>query len=136
MSRMFIAPPALTPQGASEPATGTTSSTSFTATLGGSPGTNPSVTLVTGTSVKISVTAQISAGVNYGFVGVAVSGATTIAASTANAAGHGAVAIEAVDSRTFILTGLTPGSNTFTLQYVMSAGTGTFLNRSLVVTPI
>ena len=45
----------ITPVGAGETATGTTTSASYTATLSGSPGTNPTVTLVTGTSAIVSV---------------------------------------------------------------------------------
>lgn len=121
--------------GAEQVAIGTTTSTSFSQTLGGSPGTNPAVTITTGTSVLIAVSAQITITVaNYGFVGVDVSGATTIAASDVKAAGHGGVAgLESVDARMFFLSGLTPGSNTFTLTYKVNAGTGTFLNRSLFV---
>jgi hypothetical protein len=39
-------------------------------------------------------------------------------------------------SGTFLATGLTPGSNTFTAKYRVSSGTGTWLNRSIVVVPL
>lgn len=113
-----------------------TSSTSYTdlATAG------PAVTLTTGTEVYISISANIyraaSSG-QAGHVAVAVSGATTIAAadangfSTASAAGGANVA----SSRRFKLTGLTAGSNTFTLKYKTTGGGSTFnyLNRDIVV---
>lgn len=38
-------------------------------------------------------------------------------------------------SKTIILTGLTPGSTTFKMRYRVQSGTGTFLNRRIVVVP-
>ncbi len=37
---------------------------------------------------------------------------------------------------TFLVTGLTAGSNTFTQQYKVNGGTGTFANRRLLVIPL
>jgi hypothetical protein len=34
------------------------------------------------------------------------------------------------------VTGLTPGSTTFTAKYDVTGGTGTFANRSIVVVPL
>jgi hypothetical protein len=85
--------------------------------LGGGTGVGPSVTLSTGTTALVSIaTAAYSNGANRAFASVAVSGATTLAASdTWSAFMLGTN--EVVVSRTFVLTGLTAGSNTFTMKY-------------------
>jgi hypothetical protein len=66
---------------------------------------------------------------------IAVSGASTVAAadswaiqfrSTSATNSLGAAVAH-------IFTGLTAGSNTFTCKYKVSAGTGTFSNRSITV---
>lgn len=99
----------------------------------------PAVTITTNTSVLISMSGVVfrSSGTgNTAYISVAVSGATTIAANDTNAvSGVEAVAVSNVSlARTFILTGLTPGSNTFTLKYKVDGGNYSFLNRSLVIT--
>lgn len=110
-----------------------TTSTSYTdlATAG------PAVTVTTGaraltfinTEVENSSTSVLSA------ASVAVSGATTDAASDARWAmeeskttslGCRAVSVHLFDA-------LTPGSNTFTMRYRVSGGTGSFTNRHIVV---
>jgi hypothetical protein len=66
----------------------------------------------------------------------AVSGATTIAALDANSVfaysldGDVYVAV----SRTYLLTGLTAGVNTFTAKYKQQGGNVNFLRRSLSIT--
>lgn len=72
---------------------------------------------------------------NTSFMGVAVSGASTVAASDANSANSAAHdALNTSISRTFILTGLTAGSNTFTAKYHNDGGsTWHFFNRSITV---
>ena len=113
---------------------GTTTSASFTATLSGSPGTNPSVTLVTGTTavVHLGCTLYVNVTANV-YMGVAVSGAGTVAAgapwfvksSITNGMSYG---------RTAVITGLTAGTNTFTLQYQSDGShTATFQDRTLTV---
>lgn len=123
----------VTPVGAQTNATGSTTSASFTASLSGSPGTNPAVTLTTGTTALISVSSLLygTTGGNV-WMGVAVSGASTIAASTALSAYNGTVN-GVVSTRTFVLTGLTAGSNTFTLNYQAGAFTGNYQDRGLIV---
>ena len=96
-----------------------------------------SVTLTTGTSVLVLFSVNTNgSGVLDTSVAVAVSGATTIAAAdgvsnakaitaaTANAKYH--------VGRGVVLT-VTAGSNTFTLKYKVSGGTGTFSGRVLAV---
>ena len=113
---------------------GTTTSTSFTATLSGSPGTNPSVTLVTGTTALVSLGGILYA--NTGnpvmYVGVAVSGATTASADNNFALIH-ASANGIAANRQFILTGLTAGTNTFTLNYRITANTLNIEARTIIV---
>lgn len=130
----------LTPVAARTDATGTTSSTTFTTSLGGTPGTNPSVTLSTGTSVLVSISVEMSssnATPIYCWTAVGVSGASTInpvnALGVVNQAPNTAVYTSA---RTFVIDGLTAGTNTFTLQYKVGSGTGNFANRSITVQPI
>jgi hypothetical protein len=127
----------ITPTGANTNAAGTTTSTTYTATLSGSPGTNPSVTLVTGTTALVSITLYLTTSLVAGtaLASVAVSGATTIAAtdnvgvmfdiSTSN------YAVQA--SWVGVIGGLTAGTNTFTMQYRTSGGTATFQRRNLTV---
>jgi hypothetical protein len=110
----------------------TTSSTTYTdlATVG------PAVTLTTGTKALVLFSARMSSS-NQGpniRASVAVSGATTIAASDdwwiffdSSLAGYGGVFTRAV-----LFTSLTAGSNTFTLKYSTSSGTATFQNRTIV----
>jgi hypothetical protein len=110
-----------------------TSSTSYTnlSTSG------PAVTLATGTAVILFLSAVIyKTGTGAtARSSVEVSGATTIAASDANGiSGVEALTVSDVSmARVLYLTGLTPGSNTFTLKYRVDGGSYSFYNRSLVV---
>lgn len=127
----------VTPVSARTDASGTTTSTSFTATLSGSPGTNPSVTLATGTTVLISLACEIfnsNAG-SGSIASVAVSGATTLAATDANGPSN-AITTAVGTSRTYVLSGLTAGTNTFTMQYRVGGNTGTFRYRAITVQAI
>lgn len=117
--------------------TQSTSSTSYTdlATVG------PSVTLTTGTSAIVQFGARYNDDGNVGndgFVSYAVSGATTIAASDNYSAygfqGFGGENQLPINYQHKV-TGLTAGSNTFTLKYRKSGGTSTagFLYRYITV---
>jgi hypothetical protein len=115
----------------------TTTSTAYTdlATAG------PAVTLTTGTSAIVTISAILGQGADSGQTinaGVAVSGASTIAASNDYSlflngddftSSSGNVSI----STTFKVTGLTPGSNTFTMKYRTSSSTARFENRHITV---
>ena len=111
----------------------TTTSTSYVdlATVG------PSITATTGTTALVTFTVTTDATTiasDQGFASVAVSGATTVAAndnySTVTRLGGSFV----TESRTYGFTGLTAGSNVFTLKYKNSSGaTSRFQNRGLVV---
>jgi hypothetical protein len=108
---------------------GTTTSTSYTATLSGSPGTNPSVTLVTGTTARVTVGAELtsSSTISEASVSFAVSGATTLAASDNNRANSDspspAGTFISCESTT-VITGLTAGINTFTINYAGATSAG------------
>jgi hypothetical protein len=126
-----------TPLSAQANANGTTTSTSFTATLSGSPGTNPSVTLATGTTALVTVKAALAndttgAGV---YMGVAVSGASTVAATTTECVYNGGTASQfIIASASFVVSMSNAGTHTFTAQYrVGSTGTGTFGSRQIIV---
>ena len=124
----------VTEVGANSNTSGTTTSTSYVTTLTGD-ATAIAVTLATGTSAKIDFgwIGSINAA-SQGHLSFAVSGATTIAASDANGTTMGNSATNLTSNRSFVFTGLTAGTNTFTLNYKMfSAGTATFLNRWLTV---
>ena len=111
----------------------TTTSTSYTdlATVG------PSVTLTTGTKALVIISTYIQNAVSNRdtYASWEVSGASTVAAADswgmlvwANASG-----IQISASRVHLITGLTPGSNTFTMKYRVSAGTGAFSQRHITV---
>lgn len=110
-----------------------TSSTSFTdlATAG------PAVTLQTGTSAIVSLSAEFQHGTAGAAMrmGVAVSGATTLAASTDNCLllVNTNANYEIQYTRLLLLTGLTAGSNTFTAKYNVGSGSGSFFKRNLTV---
>lgn len=106
----------------------------------------PVVTVETGSSALVIVGAQ--QGPTTGVFGRAVymsfqvSGATSIAASDAWAFGESAypsLTAKTIGSRAHLVTGLTPGTNTFTAKYRIGAGSGsvvgTFEERRLIVMP-
>ena len=113
----------------------TTSSTSFTdlATAG------PAVTVTTGTSALVIVSANLSndtAGA-FAFMGYAISSATTVAADNSIALGFesNASGDQLYASWAHLKSGLMAGSNVFTAKYSVDAGTGTFRYRYITVIP-
>lgn len=113
----------------------TTTSTSYTdlATVG------PSVTVDTGTNVVCIIHAQFSVSTSAAtlLMSVAVSGATTVAASDQNAFfSADAFTNGGAAAALLFFTGLTAGTNIFTMKYKVSANTGTFLRRRLLVIPL
>jgi hypothetical protein len=113
----------------------TTASTSYVdlATVG------PTVTVTTGTSALVVFGCQYTDTGNLsndGFMSIAVSGATTIAASDTWAA-FGSQALPNLSTIVmgYVFTGLTPGSNVFTAKFKKSGGTSTatFQKRWLLV---
>lgn len=128
-----------TPSSLPAAATIATSEATSSATYADLTTPGPAVTKTTGTSVLVQVysVSQRPVGTgNTAFMSVAVSGASTVAASDANAAQ--AACVSAASGFTLamavVLTGLTAGSNTFTAKYRVDGGTFDFYNRTIVVT--
>jgi len=101
----------------------------------------PTVTVTTGTSALVAITSGMAQSAVGGYcnASVAVSGASTIAPGT-NVLNFrsGAANQQLVASHFSQMTGLTPGSNTFKMQYNAgsASGTATFFNRNLLVIPL
>ena len=100
----------------------------------------PAVTLVTGTTALVTICASgnFPSGQN-GWISFAVSGATTLAASEGNGTfgGGGSAALNGSLSRTLLVTGLTAGTNIFTMKYQSGGGVTTgFRNRSITVSGV
>lgn len=123
----------VTPVSGNTTTNGTTTSGSFTATLT-SGGTNPSVTLTTGTTALVmlgAVTQEVN-GFTHS-MSFAVSGATTLAASDNYGTRQNGLVGSIRMSDQMVITGLTAGSNTFTLQYTTAGGTANFNRRTITV---
>jgi hypothetical protein len=116
--------PTQTTVGASE---STASSTYVDLTTAG-----PSVTVTTGaTALAVIYCDMFSSSTFKGFIGIGINGAT---ATDANAISHA----DSQDIRVtglIWITGLTPGSNVFKLQYKTNGGTETWLDRRLLILP-
>jgi hypothetical protein len=97
----------------------------------------PAVTVVTGAKAIVTLTAQLqNSGASAAFMAYAISGATTLAAADATALFNNNPNTSIWQaSASYMQTGLTPGSNTFTAKYRVTGNTGTFLNRSIIVEP-
>lgn len=118
------------------PGTETTTNTSYTSLTSA----GPAVTVTTGTAALILLSSKMTMNTNTAemFASAAVSGATTVASSDTNsismqpatAAGN-SIRVSAA----FFLTSLNAGSNTFTMQYRVTAGTGSYDRRHLAVIP-
>jgi hypothetical protein len=96
----------------------------------------PAVTVTTGTkALVIFSAATYNSGVQTNRIGVAVSGATTVAASNAysGAADTPSAGAASQVTQAFLLTGLTAGSNTFTLKFYTTGGTAAFATRFITV---
>jgi hypothetical protein len=125
----------VTPVYAFTGAFGNTTSGTYTATLSGGAGTNPSVTLSTGTTAMVthSCLMKVDNVAQGGVQSVAVSGASTIAASD-DWYVYSEITNYLTLSFTFVITGLTAGSNTFTLNYRQGSATNaTYGDRTLIV---
>jgi len=115
-----------------------TTSTSYTnlTTVG------PQVTVTTGVSALVFMRAEIGQSVSGAgaWIGLAISGATTQAAGTLYELGHGAETSGNFYTHfdIFRVTGLTPGSNTFTMQYksLSSSSSCNAAYRAMLVIPL
>ena len=130
---MCITSSSITSASATVATTQTTTSVTYTdlATSG------PAVTITTGTKALVVVTARANISLTGGknaFFSYAVSNATTIAASDAVGAQESfAQNTNGRYSAVSRLTTLTAGSNTFTMKYRRSSGTGEFSDREIIV---
>ncbi len=115
--------------GAIDPAISSTSYVDL-ATVG------PSVTVVTATSAVVTLTTSMgSSGGALQYMSFAISGATTRAASDLYSLRE-ATTSAIMHSASFLVSSLTPGSNTFTCKYRATAGTADFYQRHLIVQPL
>jgi hypothetical protein len=99
----------------------------------------PAVTVVVPASGKVRIAQTATCGATQGIVGCALSGANTVAAQDATGlAIHAIAGILALrHSAVTVMTGLTPGSTTFTLKYrAVGGGAVTFINREINVEPV
>lgn len=120
-------------------ATVSTSQSSGSATYTNLTTVGPQVTMNTGTIAIAIFTAAVSNTVANSATdtSVAVSGATSIAASDAWRTVLDGVSANQVNrvAGFHVFTGLTIGSNTFTVQYKVGSNTGTWADRELLVFP-
>lgn len=110
----------------------TTTSTTYTnlTTVG------PAVTVTTGTTALVALyNTNVNTGTTSSLMAFEVTGASAIAPNDNMSIGiAGTDGIR--EGALFRLTGLTPGSNTFTCRYRVGAGTGTFSDRRILVIPL
>jgi FtsP/CotA-like multicopper oxidase with cupredoxin domain len=123
---------AATPSSATIATSQTTTSSTYTNLT--TPG--PSVTVTTGTTALVTITARMrNSAVNLTRMSYDISGATAISADDTRS-----LEIESDGwmraSMTHRQTGLTAGSNTFKAEYRVAAGTGTFEDRQIIVIPL
>lgn len=117
------------------------SSTSFVYVGAQAASTGPVVTMTTGSAVLVEIGASLAqtTGAAWALMSFAVSGATTLAAHDDRSVNFKAGTISSVNvshQMTYkcYVTGLTPGSNTFTAQYAFgTSGTASFTRRILIV---
>lgn len=114
----------------------TTTSTTY-ATLA-TPG--PAVTVATGPMALVWWAAEMSNDTSNSLTkcSVAVSGATSVAANDQwmlSTDGHTGDNFNR-HGMSHLFTGLTPGSNTFTVRYAVGSNTGTFKGRQIIVFPL
>jgi hypothetical protein len=101
-----------------------------------SSGTDPAVTLTTGTKVLVMIGARINCTGNFNFCGFEISGATTLAANDAYSANVGGVSAYIQSSYISVHT-VNAGSNTFTMKYRANvSASGAYQYRSLTVIPL
>lgn len=114
---------------------GTTSSSSYTSVLTGS--TAPSVTVTTGEKAMVAISARVtSSNTSAVYFSYGVSGATTVAPSDSWSAFVSGSTNTMRIGASGIITGLTPGSNTFTMQYrATGSATGTYQLMNISVIP-
>ncbi len=97
----------------------------------------PAVTATTGTKALVAIYCSASnSGAAAALMSYGVTGASTIPPSNDPESIGVAGTQGSRQSGIFLKTGLTAGSNTFTAKYRVGAGTGTYLDRRLLVIPL
>lgn len=123
-------------------ATVATSQTTTSATYADLSTVGPAVTVNIGQNGNALVTLSSymlnAAGGDESYMGFAVSGNSTVAAADTSAMFYQAFGNngETQYGITVPITGLTPGSNTFTAKYRVTGSTGTYKNRVISVLPL
>ena len=132
-----------TPSGGAAPSSATVdaqeSTTSLSYTDLATAGPAVTVTISSVGSALVTLTSSFTNNTTgqYSYMGFAISGATTRAASDTTAlyrlidAGNNYIRVSSVT----LATGLTAGSNTFTAKYQVGGGTGTWNRREIIVYP-
>lgn len=97
------------------------------------------VTVPPSGNVVVIVTGGIDPGSGNAYMGFTTSGANTRTCATVatcdnQALGRGGSTF-VQDSAVYFVSGLTPGSTTFTLAYRSAGGTASFANRNIIVIP-
>lgn len=99
----------------------------------------PAVTVTTASRMLSFASCELfnNAAAGQSWAAHEVSGATTLAASDTWGLKHGDSGVNGTmtASRSHLEVSLTPGSQTVTLKYRVSAGTGTFQRRQIIVMP-
>ena len=111
---------------------GTRAGGSYDILTGG--GTAPTVVLTTGTTAYVSFGAQVSTSAYIQTsLGVSINGSVPTSPLTANYIAGTTSTSYGNNAKTICVTGLTAGTNTFSLKYLTSSGTGTFTDRYINV---
>lgn len=120
-------------------AASTTTNTSF-ANLADAVSTSVTVTIGTNGLALVIISAQTSNSntAGYAIMGFAISGASTVAANDTQSIRDSTPAAAQSNrfSNSFLVSGLTAGSTTFTAQYKVLGNTGTFSGRVISVIPL
>lgn len=115
-------------------ATETTTSTSYVALA-----TPQSITIIVGGKGLVLFTMtveQANSTANFNVSTYVMSGANITAATDDNGVSNNGINNASTHTRTKLLTGLNPGSTTFTLQHRVTGGTGTFTRRHVAAIPL
>lgn len=117
-----------------------TTSTSYTDTIevvAGGTSVGPSITLTTGKCALVFISASLQNSATSSVrMAYEVSGATSVSPADNRGIGQfGSAGVGGVYGNVVYHTSLTPGENTFTCQYRVAGGTGSYDSRRLQVVP-
>lgn len=121
----------LAPQTVTTAVSGTTTSTSFTSTLTGSTAQTVTVTVGANGLLLVGIWGQISnSSSGLSAMSFAFTGANTLAGANTRAVAVTGTSAMWIGS-SFLITGLNPGSTVVTMNFAVSANTGTFAAQNL-----